>query len=356
MVKSMYAGVSGLRAHQQKMDVIGNNIANVNTFGFKTASYAFRDAVYQTITGSSGGTTGVGGLGGVNASQVGYGAGAGSITASFVAGGKSSTGLGMDCVIDGTGFFIVGPRLADASMVRLGDPLAGSGLSLSRVGMLTTDNEGYLTDADGNYVYGIQSGTNIINNAAGQPETYIDGIRDANANGKIDIGEYLTKTNTSADANNDGKISDAEMANVATKLTPIRVPTYVADPAYPDKTAYSLQNYKINNDGTVVGVDKDTKKAVVIGQIALAAVDNPNGLEKTTGYYYGIGDNAGSVTAGRPNGGSVGSIESGFLELSNVDLAKEFAEMITTQRGFQANSKIITVSDEMLEQLVNMKR
>ena len=98
------------------------------------------------------------------------------------------------------------------------------------------------------------------------------------------------------------------------------------------------------------------KRAIPIGQLALCTVENPNGLEKASGYYYTIGANAGETEVIKPNGGPAGKIKSGWLEMANVDLANEFSNMITTQRGFQANSKIITVTDEMLQELVNMKR
>ena len=118
---------------------------------------------------------------------------------------------------------------------------------------------------------------------------------------------------------------------------------------------YDIQSYKINEDGTIMGTDTQNR-TIAIGQLALVAVENPNGLEKGDGYYYNIGPNAGDVEAMKPNGGPTGKIMGGYLEMANVDLANEFSNMITTQRGFQANSKIITVTDEMLQELVNMKR
>ena len=105
----------------------------------------------------------------------------------------------------------------------------------------------------------------------------------------------------------------------------------------------------------MIGLDSNNQQ-IVLGRVALVSVQNPNGLEKTEGYYYSIGDNAGSVEAVTAGSGPAGTIRGGALEMANVDLANEFTQMITTQRGYQANSKIITVTDEMLEQLVNIKR
>jgi len=155
MVKSMFAGVAGLRTHQSKMDIIGNNIANVNTWGYKAASMSFKDTMYQTTSAGSGGSAQTGGYGGTNASQVGYGVTAGSIAYDFGTGGMAPSASGLDCMIDGTGFFIVGPMI-NGGTLPLGesDALKASGLYLSRVGMFQVDGNGYLTDDAGNYVYG----------------------------------------------------------------------------------------------------------------------------------------------------------------------------------------------------------
>lgn len=155
MVRSMFAGVAGLRAHQSKMDVIGNNIANVNTWGYKAASMSFKDAMYQNSSSGSGGNTETGGIGAVNANQIGYGVNTGSITYDFSTGSMSPSSNGLDCMIDGTGFFIVGPMLNGGSLSLEGDDaVKSSGLYLSRVGKFKVDPNGYLTDDSGSYVYG----------------------------------------------------------------------------------------------------------------------------------------------------------------------------------------------------------
>ena len=129
--------------------------------------------------------------------------------------------------------------------------------------------------------------------------------------------------------------------------------------AKPNQTYSSIS---VQADGTITGVvSKDTATpanegtVVTLGRIAVASVSNPNGLDKTQGYYYKIGPNAGTVNHMEANA-TTGEILSGYLEMSNTDLSTEMANMITTQRGFQANTKIITVTDQMLEELVNMKR
>ena len=135
-----------------------------------------------------------------------------------------------------------------------------------------------------------------------------------------------------------------------TELSTIKIPN---DPE--TGLPYELDNYSISEDGTVTGVDSQNR-VIPIGKVCIVSVQNPNGLEKTDGYYYKIGDNAGEVNHEAPNTSPAGYIKGSYLEMANVDLANEFSNIITTQRGFQANSKIITVTDEMLQELVSMKR
>lgn len=434
MVRSMIAGVSGLRTHQSKMDVIGNNIANVNTWGFKASSFNFLDSVYANSINGSAGSDLAGGAGGRNASQVGYGVTTGSIISTFGTGAMAPSAENLDCMIDGTGFFLVG-NMVNGSF----EDITSSGLSLSRIGIFRVDSNGYLVDDQRNYVYGyaVEEGTGIPEETAKQSVYTLTGaeVTVDTTNKTIQIGGVpanpVTVTSTKFDdqikewitavtkkttdqkgelcdfsiALNDyndkatpptvnltittsQKGNDANMDSVADprqKISAIRdaflantngtfEPTVVGSDRVPgvpavysedlsairiptDSTGerYEIQNYKINEDGTIMGVD-NYNRAIPIGQIALVTVENPNGLEKTNGYYYSVGPNAGNVEAIKPNGGPAGKIKGNYLEMANVDLANEFSEMIKTQRGYQANSKIITVTDQMLEELVNMKR
>lgn len=315
MVRSMFAGVAGLRTHQSKLDVIGNNIANVNTWGYKAGSANFMDALYTNTTNSTGGNaTTAGGLGGINASQVGYGVRMSSISRDFSKSTPYQTGHDLDIMIDGTGFLIVrsSSGVAQAPIDAETDLANADGVSLSRVGILTVDNEGYLVDSNGYYVYGFQP------NAP-----------DADGNITFNTAEIDRIKIPQADAN-------------------------APDTDVLPNGMYKCSSYRIMSDGTVVGYTQGETK-VTMGKIALAGAQNVNGLQSTSGYYYQIGDNTGACTIGE-SGAILGSILSGYLEMPNVDLAKEFSEMITTERGFQANTKIITVTDEMLQELVNMKR
>lgn len=460
MVRSMIAGVAGLKSHQSKLDVIGNNIANVNTWGFKSFSYNFQDAVYSNSINSTGGSQMAGAAGGHNASQVGYGSSMSSISTEFNTGAGSPSSNNMDCMIDGTGFFLVG-NMVNGSF----EDVASSGLFLSRVGIFRVDNNGYLVDNQGSYVYGyapiegtgtpetpasassvtikdapaelnisttpgvrstitiagitIETSVTTKNDfedavndwitavtkqkwvddgAGGQKlEPEYGGLDFTKVNISVDrIGKYLNSATITIKAKEAGDTFDTTIGTAGTPGTGIygaifgQTPggTQGVDLVNPEETTrnqgndlvpgvaaeyadelstiripidpetgqrYDIQSWIMNEDGSIMGTDINGR-SIPIGQLALVSVENPNGLEKQQGYYYSPGANAGEVTAIKPNGGPVGKIKGGFLEMANVDLANEFSNMITTQRGFQANSKIITVTDEMLQELVNMKR
>lgn len=309
MVKSMYSGIAGLRAHQQKMDVIGNNIANVNTFGYKAGRVTFKESIYQTTASSSNGNDI---FGGSNPSQVGYGSQVGTIDLMFSNGAYAPTDSAMDCMIDGQGFFIVGSKSAGID-INYDEPAKVSGemskLMLSRVGNFAFDGEGYLCDGSGNVVYGY-----------------------GYTSGAIEEG----------------------------RLQPIRVPYVdktgnILTPGDANGTPLKLNSVSISKTGEIIGNDSDGK-SFTVGMVGLANVPNPSALEKTQGPYYEIRENTGFVLPYQPGKGTTGKIVNHGLEMSNVDLAKEFSEMITTQRGFQANTRIISVTDEMLQELVNIKR
>lgn len=431
MVKSMFAGVSGLKSHQQKMDVIGNNIANVNTWGYKAYSFNFQDSIYSTSIRSSGGATTAGAYGGRNPSQVGYGSSMGSISFQYTTGAPSPTDNDLDCMIDGTGLFLVGSMNGTVTNIK------SSGLYLSRVGIFGVDNNGYLVDDQKNYVYGyaLQEGTGIpevapkaatgtgsfqftppaapnadidyevtilgitVKTKSSDVEEQVDAwirevtkdtVKNPDGTDKTpggDLEGWTIKRNTdeqeikatntvnltfTADLAEDGdnasvtfptqvtgalpadweaedgvNYEPAIAAKFSDQLSPIRIPI---DP----KTGaqYSLQSYSISEDGVIVGVDKQNRP-ITMGQLAIIAVENPNGLEKTSGYYFSIGDNAGDVEAVKPNTGPAGFIRSKFLEMPNVDLANEFSSMITTLFQFHFAFQIV-LRNGLLEHIVKI--
>lgn len=334
MVKSMFAAIAGLKTHQSRMDVISNNIANVNTWGFKTRSANFADAMYQNRMQGGTGYNVNGYSGGMNTSQLGFGVNLSSISTDFTTGSWSPTGNGLHCMINGPSFFIVGPFHEGVSNI------ASDGVSLSRVGIFSVDSNGFLVDDQGNYVYGYAC------NNVGQT-TLADGTT---------LAEATFETSQLTPLRIPGA---AELNNSNTQTGMIGSPTGAAGTGTVDLMDTGdrgeFMSYTIGTDGTIVGITKDSKP-YTLGKIAVANVQNPNGLEQDQGYLYTVGPNAGTVEHEEAGSDAVGKILSGYLEMANVDLANEIATMITTQRGYQANTKMITVTDEMLAELVNMKR
>lgn len=316
----MYAAIAGLKTHQSKMDVIGNNISNCNTYGYKTSRATFQEALYTTSSHASGGTDSFGGR---NASQVGYGCSLATVDKNFAGSTPAATGRPSDVMIIGDGFFLVGNKLptgvtgvnpvkgGTADGGRTGDQLDITSLQLTRVGAFTNDEDGYIVDRNGYVVYGFAypEGTVVDQNNLVPlkiPEIESDGTGNGGLEGAED-GEVPAVT-----------ISIDDYGNVSA--------------AMPNGEVFSL------------------------GVIAVANVPNTGGLEMDNGSYYNIRNNTGTVRAYVPGNGNTGTLKASCLEMANVDVANEFAEMITTQRGFQANTRIITVTDQMLEELVNMKR
>ena len=280
MLRSLYSAVSGLKNHQLRMDVIGNNIANVNTVGFKSSDVIFKDIYSQTLQPAS---VAVNLRGGVNPMQVGLGMAAAAITVNFS--GLTSamrTEAPLDVCISGNGFFSV--KRSDA---------AGEEEIFTRVGNFYFDFEGNLVTSEGYKVMGL-----------------------------VDSGGTTT-------------------------LEPIKI-----DPADLEK----VQRAIIKDTGEVE-ILKGNEEVVCIGTLAISTFTNTNGLEKIGDSYFRRTANSGAPAFSQPGGDNgAGWLNPGALEMSNVDLAREFTNMIITQRGFQANSRVITTSDQMLEELVNMKR
>lgn len=459
MLRAMDSAVSGLRAHQSKLDIIGNNIANVNTAGYKSQAYSFKDAVYQTSSESSKGvapsaTTGKGGVGGTNAAQYGYGSVTGSIATDFTSSIPTYVG-GFNAAINGTGFFVTkaqagevqiktdtdGVSVINNNYDNKNDGLAKSTaanyttdaiedddkpttdakrasnntssvnssstliknneFSYTRVGQLAVDANGYIVDSNGNYVYGYRADmpTNVDTTYGSLFTTstwqYSDGSAIDNTTDKeITIDEkknekvYALRLNeekdtsgaTNADksfvvyANDDGSANLSARNRgsyrvLAALRAPNKIPKTVLKPdgnvSYWSAgdytgTAIQLKSVSVANDGIISASIQDTDgttKNIIIGKLAIANFQNEDGLTKAGNNTFVTNntDNTGVVTSTVP-GGATSKLMAGYIEASNVDLAREFSDMITTERGLQANTKIITVSDEVLQEIVNMKR
>lgn len=321
MLRSMYSGISGLKNFQTKLDVIGNNIANVNTHGFKKGRVIFKDLMSQTQAGASGPT---GTRGGTNAMQVGLGTTMAAIDTVHGTGSRQNTGRVLDLAIQGEGFFMV----ADANAAPVDGVIDEEGFSntvYTRAGNFYMDENGYIVNTEGKYLVG-----HAIDPADLITEVNPDGVstadEDKEANGLADNTENLYV---------DGAID-------LDGVRPIKIPT-------------TAQSMSIGQDGTINYVDVNGKRQYA-GQIIMAKFPNAEGLEKVGSNYFQTTANSGDPVVQIATQAGIGSVNPGALEMSNVDLSEEFTEMIVAQRGFQANTRIITTSDEILQELVNLKR
>lgn len=313
MLRSMYSGISGLRNFQTKLDVIGNNISNVNTYGFKKERTIFKDLISQTQAGASGASQT---RGGVNAKQVGLGSQLAAIDTIHGTGALQSTGRTLDLAIEGEGFFMVADSVTNTD----GAAEGYTNVSYTRAGNFYMDANGYLVNSDGKYLVGVSNATQY--DATSTESNFEDDKDDG-------IGAIVAGTNV------------ADGWDLAT-MNPIQIPT-------------TAQSMSIGQDGTISYVDA-AGFLQYAGTIYMAKFANAEGLEKSGGNYFQSTQNSGDVYVNLATIDGIGTVQSGFLEMSNVDLSEEFTEMIVAQRGFQANSRIITTSDEILQELVNLKR
>ena len=337
MMRSLYSGISGLRNHQTRMDVIGNNIANVNTTGYKTSRVVFQDIFSQTAAGGTAARPDEN-IGGTNPMQIGLGIKLATIDVLHTPAPIARTDNPFDMMIEGDGYFIVQNENTDYFYTRAGN--------------FYLDSEGYLVNAQGYYVmgYGFEDGTTRLEvyelSQDPDPEAAIDpfipprfGIRlvtDVDADGRP-APEY--------DYDNLARIR----LRVDTEVIDGNIDSVDEAPGFMD-----LVGFSVGQDGSVSVIVSNVK--VTIAYLGVAMFANPGGLEKAGNSLYRAGPASGDAVHSTALDNGSGRINGGGLEMSNVDLASEFTDMIVTQRGFQANSRIITVSDTMLEELVNLKR
>ena len=362
LTAAMGSGIAGLRAFMDALNVVGNNVANVNTYGYKAGRVTFKESIYSTQSAGSASTDVTGGT---NPNQIGYGSSGGTIDLDMSTQALESTGMATDVAIQGDGFFLLGPKSGvDAANL--------NSLMFSRVGNFKIDDDGYLTDGAGNIVYGFVTVND--DGKGGQNTTQGTDPCDKVSTQLVPIRLPMAHTGDSQNAPPTIKPGAAVYPGVdnATGLnTDITYATGTNDGATDKCIKY--ENLQIDSSGKVTCTNSMTNDIVTIGYIALGSVTNPAGMTHTDGPYYQATDSAGdisistpksSVTGGLNNGksdidllaNSGTGVKSGFLEQSGTDLAQEFANMIIYQRGYQANTRIVTVTDTMLEELINMKR
>ncbi|MGJ7035871.1 flagellar hook-basal body complex protein [Anoxybacillus eryuanensis] len=462
MLRSMFTGIGGIRNFQYKLDVIGNNISNVNTYGYKKARVTFKDLVSQQISAA---TSSTGTRGGINGKQIGLGSGLGSIETIHTQGSTQTTSRPLDLALGGDGFFVVG-SINDVTLISMDGPAGKLGtnkvntgvpidrvfnLSFTRAGNFYLDEYGYIVNSDGQYLIGeaaIKDVDTVITNAphVAQARRDLDAFLNS-TNGLVNFikkwKDEFTKDSdnnptTQTDFINFIKNFNNELKNLNEKITgktdpndttlaaagsyfndrvspkasinPVPLlPENEADwpdtlaeaekmmgpylegisgfvesvqqvlqdysePKYGNVTSFepgliqipkTAKSFGITADGKVTFIDSSGQLKIA-GQILLAQFPNPSGLEKMGGNTFKETNNSGKLDRNangltinelsRPGLNGAGEIISGALEMSNVDLSEEFTEMIVAQRGFQANTRIITTSDEILQELVNLKK
>ncbi len=434
MMRSMFSGVSGLRAHQTRMDVIGNNVANVNTVGFKSGRVTFQEIFSQTLKGASSPDS-ASGRGGTNPMQIGLGLGVGAVDTITTRGSLQRTDNPTDMSIEGDGFFVCKGGSADTfkftragnfGIDKLGNLVTGSGLNVYGWQALKTgskdefDSEKPIEPVNlysdayrnkriiaakatsraelaGNLDAAMVVAANppLTDEIFTVPMTIYDKLgndykvnvefnKEALNPGPPVTTDWTWTVTTGAEvgaATASGTIRfDAQGVIIPTapppvvQFTPVGAGTdrfdvvfdfskatmFASDNSVKPKSvdgypSGSLVTFSVGSDGILTGI-YDNGQQQSLGLLAISGFENPAGLQKVGDNMYIPTTNSGDYKAVKAGSGGVGTLNPGTLEMSNVDLSKEFTEMIITQRGFQANSRIITTSDEMLQELVNLKR
>jgi flagellar hook protein FlgE len=294
----MYAAISGLDANQAMLNETANDLANVNTVGYKSASITFADSLTQVMHGASGPTSSNGGS---NPQQIGLGVQVNATENDMTEGSFQTTGNPLDIAIEGPGFLRVGSGEPKAEELTAGLPIK---LQYTRAGDLTTDAAGYLTTQAGEYVIG----------------------RNAEVAAESETGDTYKP---------------------GEKDTYLRIPP-------------GSSNISIGQNGAISYTDEEAgsaqfEKRVTAGFLSIATFANESGLERLGGSIWGLTANSGTPIVGTPDTSGFGSTIGGELEQSNVDLATEMTNMITAERGYQANSRVISTADEMLGTLVQIQ-
>ena len=457
MMRALYSGVAGLKNHQTRMDVIGNNISNVNTYGFKTSRATFQDMISQTLSGAAKPEEN---RGGVNPKQVGLGMTIASIDRIFTQGSLQTTGNQTDLAISGDGFFVIsdGDRKyytragtfgldKDGTLVNPGNGLKVQGWMSTRneTGEMVVHQSGTTEDliipiygkVDANETKNIKYKCNLDSRYAIVPPNATGRMR-ASAGVTTNIDAYDSQGNTHRlslvlwktgpnqwtasaaitdtttpltldvpagagqqnNVNPTGRMNlrfspDGKLVSVGDEGSPdelnqgsltvnanyrvagdpnIRTITLdlgkagllegITQFASPSTTkaveqdGYNMgymESFNIDNSGVITGVYSNGTKRT-IGQVAMSVFTNPQGLHAVGENLFEVSNNSGLPNTGAANEAGRGKIVAGTLEMSNVDLSDQFVDMIVTQRGFQANSRSITTSDQMLQELLSLKR
>jgi len=423
-LRAMFSGVTGLKNHQLRMDQIGNNIANVNTIGYKSSRVTFQEAISQTL---SGGSRPSDDSLGTNPQQIGLGSEVASVDTNMTQGNLKNTGNTTDLAIQGDSLFVVND---------------GTESFFTRNGNFQVDAQGRLTLAsNGMIVQGRNATNGTLSQTIGDIEIPLGKQAEAAATGSMDLtgnldaaastgdtretsmtvydslgneheitltftktansNEWSFSASTSSGSASVGNMpgtttvtfgSDGRLQSVAgdnsdgvfsfelqhsggtaTPDTPQSIDVNLGEIGTLDglsqfsgassavfrsqdgNTTGKLKGFNIDSNGMITGQFTNSTTET-LGQIALADFANPGGLRREGESLFDVSANSGAAQVGFADGNASSKISAGTLELSNVDLSEQFTNMISTQRGFQANSRVVTTADEMLRELVNLKQ
>ncbi len=352
MIRSLFSAVSGLTAHQEAMDVIGNNIANIDTVGFKSSSVDFSEAFAQT-TRVADDSTPIG-------LEVGLGTRVVGTTTNFSQGALQRTDVPSDIAISGNGFFIVNTLNPSSVSSSTGNTY------LTRAGDFVVDVNGYLRTPDGFYVQGYSTDSSINTATATISTALNETVGGGNGSGFGTVyldasGNVVTAGTAGAQSAVAGDyVADlpptAGITTPASTLTSIKIPHSIVTGTTAGGAPYTTEavtNYSIGTGGAITAVGADGT-SVVIGYIPLATVTNQAGMSTVGSGYYQPTQASGQPNVTQATTGTSGTLQSGALELSNADVADQFSEMIIIQNGYNANAKVITTSSQMLSVAVNM--
>lgn len=438
MLQAMFNGVSAIGANQKQMDVIGNNIANVNTTAYKAGSVTFQDQLSQTLQAASAGNGTS--IGGTNAQQVGLGVRVGSIGMNMEQGGLTTASSPTDLAIQGNGFFMVGNG-------------SNGQVQYTRDGTFAVDNSGNLVDAStGQYVLGWKAnpttgaldttqqvdgnshlsipvgsltsvgatssasfGGNLSADAASTDPAYTRSVKvydslgkgqtvtigftrdaalpagaptgaasswtwnatgdavaapsgsppntlnsgtiffDANGNEMQTAGGASTATGKIQLTTTDSSVTPQNITPDFSAVTQVSGTTSAAPLSQDGFGPGTLSSFNIDQTGTVTGIFSNGQTRT-LGQIAMANFANPQGLQRAGNNDFESTTNSGLAQVGTATTSGLGQINTGYLEQSNVDLSTEFTNMIISQRSFQANTKIVSTVDQMLNDVITMKQ
>lgn len=478
MIRSLYSGVSGLTTHQVRMDVIGNNIANVNSHGYKSHRATFRDIYYQTAISP---TSGKAAYAGNNPSEVGYGVQLGSIDKDMSQSNGQSTNSAYDMMIEGDGFFMI----ATYDGININSDLKAREVTFTRLGNFQVDSYGNLASATNCFVVGSRNSLAGLRSTGKYSENYLSDVevKDRNGDGTInssditfrntinlkelvqtaynvftdeygymygydwealvaaegdlegndiavydfdgtedawdaltddqkmeylDVQQTLLNLNTPTESTNGttttttipglqyryyvdktGERLDIDTAGIGnggggggggtntdpyatvyaqlqaadatagieareTAMKLAKAQANTAGALQGELTYSDMTSFNIGKDGCIyVTYNSDMK---FLARVEVAMFDNPFGLDEMGNTSYAVSSASGDARIRKPGQEGAGEVKNKFLEMSNVNLANEFSDMIVTQRGYQANARMITTSDSMLEELVNLKR